>query len=485
VRLGLRERFVAVLVAVSALTLAVAAIALFSPLDRLVRADARDRLAQTVHGALPDFTRLPAGAVRPGNPRLLAATRSLRQTGADVAVLDGSGRVLVATDPGPAGPPTAALDALRTGREREVVTGGPDAAIEIAVPVRIDEVPAVVTARRSLDDVSDTTDVVRRAFVVAAAAGLAGAVVVGLLIAGRMARRLRRLRDTAERVAQVGPVAEFRPEQGGDEIGDLSRTFATMQARLREQEQARRAFVATASHELRTPVASLQVMLDLLIADLEADPVALADAREQARRADDQAARLSQLASDLLDLSRLDAGSPLRSEPVEVSEVLRSVVAEMEARAARDHRRVAVAPGGGERAMGDPGNVARILRILLDNALRHTPAPGAVRVAYVEDADHVGVSVEDDGPGVPRGDRERIFARFTRGERAAAGGFGLGLAIGRELARRMDGDLVLEDTTRGARFVLSLPRADPRVTGESVSPKALGSPYGPPAARSR
>jgi len=275
-------------------------------------------------------------------------------------------------------------------------------------------------------------------------------------------RRLRRLRDTAERVAQVGPVAEFRPEQGRDEIGDLSRTFATMQTRLREQEQARRAFVATASHELRTPVASLQVMLDLLIADLEADPVAVDDAREQARRADEQAARLSQLAGDLLDISRLDAGLPPRSEPVELSEVLRSVVAEMEARVAREQRRLAVADGGSARAPGDPGNVARILRILLDNALRYTPAPGEVRVGYVENGDTVGIAVEDDGPGVPGEDRERIFARFTRGAGAGAGGFGLGLAIGRELARRMDGDLALEDTAGGARFVLSLPRAAPQ-----------------------
>ena len=458
-RLGLRERFVAVLVVVSALTLAVAAIALLSPLDRLVRTGARDRLAQTVHSEISDFTRLPSEAVRPGSPRLLAATRSLRRTGADVAVLDGSGRVLVATDPEPVGSLTAARGALRTGREREAVTGGPEAEVQIAVPVKIDDVPAVVTARRSLDDVSDTTDVVRRAFLVAAAAGLVGAVIVGLLIAGRMARRLRRLRDTAERVAQVGPVAEFRPEQGRDEIGDLSRTFATMQSRLREQEQARRAFVATASHELRTPVASLQVMLDLLIADLEAEPVAVDDAREQARRADEQAARLSQLAGDLLDISRLDSGLPQRSEPVELAEVLRSVVAEMEARVAREQRRLAVANGGSVRATGDPGDVARILRILLDNALRHTPSPGEVRVAYVEDGDAVGIAVEDDGPGVPGEDRERIFARFTRGERADAGGFGLGLAIGRELARRMDGDLVLEDTPGGARFVLSLPRA--------------------------
>jgi signal transduction histidine kinase len=461
VRLGLRERFVAVLAMVSALTLAVAAVALFSPLDRLLRADVGNRLAQAVHSEIGDFTKLPAEAVRPGSPRLLAAMQPLRRTGADVAVLDGSGRVLVTTDPQSPGTPAAAREALRSGRERRVVTGrGSEAEVQVAVPVRIDRVRAVVVARRPLDDVRDVTSVVGRAFLVAAAAGLGGAILVGLLIAGRMARRLRRLRDTAERVAQVGPVAEFRPEQGRDEIGDLSRSFATMQSRLREQEQARRVFVATASHELRTPVASLQVMLDLLISDLDADPIAVEDAREQARKADEQAARLSQLAGELLDLSRLDAGLPLRSEPVELSEVLRSVVAEMEARIADEGRRLAVRDGADGWALGDPGYVARIVRILLDNALRHTPAPGGVRVEFVGPGERVGIAVEDDGPGVAAEDRDRIFARFMRGAHADAGGFGLGLAIGRELARRMGGDLALEETSAGARFVLSLPPAE-------------------------
>ena len=461
-RVGLRERFVAVLAIVSALTLVVAAVALFSPLDQQLRTDARNRLAQSVHTELGDFTALPAKDVRPGDRALLGATRPLRRTGAEVAVLDVSGRVLVATEPEFAPLPAAAVKALTSGREHRVITGGPDADVQVAVPVSIDGVPAIVVARRSLDDVQDVTGVVRRAFLVAAAAGLAGAVLVGVVIAGRMARRLRRLRDTAERVAQVGPVAEFQPEQGGDEIGDLSRTFATMQAHLREQEQARRAFVATASHELRTPVASLQVMLDLLISDLESEPIAADDARRQARNADEQAARLSQLASELLDLSRLDAGLPLRSEPVELSEVLRSVVAEMSARVADEGRSLAVAGDDGDAtALADPGNVARILRILLDNALRHTPAPGGVRVEFVERRGTVGIAVEDDGPGVPAQDRERIFARFTRGGHAESGGFGLGLAIGRELARRMGGDLALEDTAGGARFVLTLRRAEP------------------------
>jgi signal transduction histidine kinase len=462
VRPGLRGRFVAVLVLVSALTLAVAAVALLSPLDRLLRADVRSSLARSLRGELGDFTKLPAEAVHPRSPRLLAATRPLRRTGVEVAVLDGTGHVLVTTDPDQREPLTAARKALRTGQEEQGIAGrGSQAEAVAAIPTRIDGVPVVVTARRPLDDVQAASRVVRRAFIAAAAAGLLGAVLVGVLIAGRTAGRIRRLRDTAERVAQVGPVAEFRPEGGRDEIGDLSRTFAFMQERLREQEESRRAFVSTASHELRTPVASLQVMLDLLISDLESEPVAVEDARRQARNADEQAARLSQLAGELLDLSRIDAGLALRREPVELGEVLRSVVAELDVRLARQGRSVALGDGGDRWAVADPGSVARILRILLDNALRHTPAPGGVRAALTVRDDLAGITVEDEGPGVADEDRERIFERFQRGAHVEPGGFGLGLAIGREVARRMGGDLVLEDAAAGARFVLWLPRTTP------------------------
>jgi signal transduction histidine kinase len=462
-RAGLRERFSAVLAIVSVVTLAVAAVALFSPLDRLLRSNAQERLTQTVRSELGDFTHLDAEEVRRGNHELMVATRPLRRTGAEVAVLDRNGQELVATDPERTGRSAVVRAALRTGKPAQglVDDSGGQSEAETAIPIRIDGVPAVVTARRPLDDVQAVTSVVRRAFVVASAAGLLVAVIVGVLLARSTARRIRRLRDTAERVAEVGTGAEFQPEAGRDEIGDLSRTFSSMQTRLREQEQARRAFVATASHELRTPVASLQIVLDLLISDLEAEPAAVSDALEQARAADDQAARLSQLAAELLDLSRIDAGLPLRREPVELEEVLRSVVAELDVRRAAERREMEITGKDHLAALADPGSVARILRILLDNALRHTPAAGSVRAEMMERDGQSGVAVQDDGPGVAAEERDRIFERFARGAHAPAGGFGLGLAIARELARRMGGDLVLADAAAGARFVLWLPRATP------------------------
>jgi signal transduction histidine kinase len=457
VRFGLRERVVAILALVSALTLAVAAVALFSPLDHRLRDAARESLTQTVHGEIGDFTSLPESAITRGNPALLAATRPLRRAGAEVAIFDARGRQLVVTDPDPGERYTAVAGALRSGRTTDLVTGeGAEAEAQSAVPARVGGVRFFVAARRPLDDVQSATAVVRRAFLLAALAGLVVAVGFGVLIAGRTSGRIRRLRDTAERVAHVGPVAEFRPESGRDEIGDLSRTFAFMQSQLREQEHARRAFVATASHELRTPVASMQIMLDLLISDLEDEPLDVGDARVQARRADEQAARLSQLANELLDLSRIDAGVPMRNEPVDVAEILRSVAAEVEVRVA-DQERVLELPEETDRwALADPGHVAGIVRILLDNAIRHTPAGTAVHVELIEREGRLGLEVRDEGPGVPEGDRERVFERFARGADAASGGFGLGLAIARELARRMGGDVTLEPRTSGARFVLWL-----------------------------
>ena len=143
-------------------------------------------------------------------------------------------------------------------------------------------------------------------------------------------RRLRRLRQAALRLAQGGPLVEVPTDRARDEVGDLSRTFAIMQRRLRQQEEARRAFVATASHELRTPLASLDGMLELLDDDLRAGEPDLEDARQLLERARAQSRRLARLAADLLDLSRIDAEVELRSEPVELGELSRAVLAEFE-----------------------------------------------------------------------------------------------------------------------------------------------------------
>jgi signal transduction histidine kinase len=231
-----------------------------------------------------------------------------------------------------------------------------------------------------------------------------------------------------------------------------------MHARLRQQEDARRAFVSTASHELRTPLTSLDGMLELLADDLEAEPLDIEDARERLAEAREQSRRLANLAADLLDLSRIDAAIPLRSEPVEVFELARAVAAEFEQRAARRGVTVEILPPQTPCwAEADPGSVARIVRILLDNALRFAPPGSTVTVELGDERSCVELEVRDRGPGVQADEREIIFERFKRGTgRTAEGGFGLGLAIGRELAGRMGGSLELAESGPGGAFRLRL-----------------------------
>jgi signal transduction histidine kinase len=314
--------------------------------------------------------------------------------------------------------------------------------------------------RKPIEEVSAAVNAVRKAFVYAAVAGLLLTVLIGIPLAATLVRRLRQLRQAAVQLADGEPVA-LPVDRARDEVGDLARTFEIMQRRLRQQEEARRAFVATASHELRTPLTSLDGMLELLDDDLHDPNPDLEDARSLLDRARVQSRRLGRLAADLLDLSRIDAAVALRSEPLELGELSRAVLAEFELGTSERGILSELDDADGPAwALADPGSVARIIRILLDNAVRVTPPGFEIRVE-VKGGDAIELSVCDEGPGVPPEERTLIFERFQRGRNTGGGaGFGLGLAIGRELARRMGGDLTLDETReRGAKFTLRLSAA--------------------------
>jgi signal transduction histidine kinase len=319
----------------------------------------------------------------------------------------------------------------------------------------------VLAVRRPIDEIPAAVHAVRTAFVFAALAGLGLTLLLAIPLSGKLVWRLRRLRQAALELAQGSPAVTVPEDRARDEVGDLARTFALMQRQLQRQEEARRAFVATASHELRTPLTSLDGMLELLDEDLGSGDPDLDDARSLLARARAQSRRLGRLASDLLDLSRIDAQVQLRSEPVELGELSRAVLAEFELGTSEYQIQTVLDDAEGSVwALADPGSVAQILRILLDNAVRVSP-PGAEIRVRMRGGQSAALSVCDQGPGVAEEERELIFERFQRG-RAAGGraGFGLGLAIGRELARRMGGELVLEPNGQlGATFTLRLPVA--------------------------
>lgn len=475
--LGLRPRVFAALLLSSAVTLAVAALALLSPLEHRLRNDGEGAVFTAIGASRAEFSDIGLNRATGGpNRRELVATVALlrRRSGALVTILDQRLHTIYAPVSQDQDVPdyyTQARRALRTNRGVHTLIGNQLVAAE---PMRIGEgggTYAVVLVRR-LQYVSSAVHVVQNAFLEAAAVGFGIALLLGLALTTTLLRRLERLREAARELERHGLDAPIRLDERRDEIGDLTRAFASMQARLRRQEEARHAFLATASHELRTPLASLEGALELLEDDLDPRRLDIEDARERTLRAREQSRRLASLASDLLDLSRLDAEVSLRDEPVELGELCRAVSAEFEHRAGGRTVRVDVRqPAHPCWARGDPGALARIVRILLDNAIGLAPAGSSVLIGTVTSDTRVRVEVSDRGPGVPADERELIFERFQRG-RAAAGsaGFGLGLAIGRELAERMGGELVLErNELPGATFTLRLPVA----TAQQEEPVAV------------
>jgi signal transduction histidine kinase len=457
---GLRSRLVAALVLTSAVTLGAAALALVSPLEHRLRQDTTQSVIATIEASRPEFDDTPGPPGQPSKPTLRRLARQLeRRTGARVIVLDAARHPIYNPDPGLPDSFSDVRKALRLDRTVHQVAGG---VLRVATPIRISGRRYAVAVRKLLTEVTSANRVVTTALLPVGLIALVIALAVGILIARRLLVRLNRLRDAAVSfdLERIGG-RSVAHDQHDDEIGELTRAFAAMQDRLAQAEAARRVFVSTASHELRTPVASLSTMLELLAdeaAESDPDP---AELRARIARARLQALRLGRLADDLLDLSRIDAEVPLRSEPVELGEICRAVAAEFEVRLASEDNRLTVALRDAPVwARADPDAVARIVRILVDNGLRH--GGGApVRVDAVPDGGGALVHVADEGPGISEEEREVVFERFRRGgSQSDGGGWGLGLAIARELAERMGGSLTLLPGS-GARFELRLPQAPP------------------------
>jgi two-component system, OmpR family, sensor kinase len=347
-----------------------------------------------------------------------------------------------------------ALDAAST---RKVATGfeSSDAGrlAEAALPIRYRKaIGAVAVYSVPLTDVEDNVALIRRRIVAAGVLALVGALLAGYWVAKALSRRVKRLEVAAGRVARGDFAARF-PVDSPDELGQLALALDRMQRQLAELDSARKRFIATASHELRTPIFSLGGFLELL-ADEELDDETRRSFVQEIR---EQVDRLGKLATDLLDLSRLEAGSlELRPEPTDVTEICRMVAGEFAPAAAQQASELALdVPGEALEATCDPERLAQIMRILIDNALRHTPDRTGVVISAGSNGAGVRLAVTDRGPGIKRGELEQIFEPFYTSDDAR--GSGLGLAIARELAERMNGRLDASTAPGRTTFSLELP----------------------------
>jgi signal transduction histidine kinase len=349
------------------------------------------------------------------------------------------------------------------------VTSGGKRYAEVAFPLRTGP---VVLVRSSLRDTLQSISQVRRRLVIAGLIALAASLAVGYAAAALFARRIRRLERAAHRIA-AGDFSEPVVDRGRDELGQLAGAFDDMRQRLAQLEHARREFIANASHELRTPLFSLGGFLEIMD-DEELDPATQAEFMATMR---EQVARLTKLATDLLDLSRLDAGRmTIEHEQVDLAALAEVLADEFRGVALSTGHELEVDNAAVSRAVGDEERALQIGRILLENAMVHTPPGTPVRIAATQQNGSALLIVEDEGPGIPAEHSGQVFERFYRLQGSIASGSGLGLAIARELAELMGGSVELEARSTSTAFALVLPsersEMDMAFSDENAGPSA-------------
>jgi signal transduction histidine kinase len=231
-----------------------------------------------------------------------------------------------------------------------------------------------------------------------------------------------------------------------DEVGELAHAFNQMSADLAAADQQRRELIANVSHELRTPITALQGVLENIVDQVtEPDPTTLRTALAQTER-------LGRLVTELLDLSRIDAGAHrLELTRFRLAPFVDELVAEARVMAAAAGREVlfghSVLPPDCA-IVGDRDRLKQVVLNLLDNGVQHSPPGGEVLVTVLAHDDVLVLDVSDEGPGIEVAERELVFERFTRGERATGGGTGLGLAIARWVVNLHGGTIAVADPDR-------------------------------------
>jgi signal transduction histidine kinase len=315
------------------------------------------------------------------------------------------------------------------------------------------KVRGVAVYAAPLSDVQDNVQLIRRRILVAGAIALVLAALGGYLVARALTARIKRLERAARKVAG-GDFSNPIHADSDDELGQLAAAFDDMQHQLARLDTARKQFIASASHELRTPIFSLGGFLELL-EDEELDEDTRAQFLAQLRG---QVARMRKLATELLDLSRLESGAlELRPEPTDIGQLAREVAGEFTPAAVAHEAELQIATAAEPIEIEiDAERVAQVMRILLDNALVHTPAGTTIVVSAVRENGHVTLEVADSGDGIRHQTMPHIFEPFFTSSDGARGA-GLGLAIARELAERMHGKLTVRSLPGETAFKLTLP----------------------------
>jgi two-component system phosphate regulon sensor histidine kinase PhoR len=441
VTISFRTKLLASHAAVALVVAAIAVVSVERSLSRRLEAQIDNRLTEQARA-------VAAWLEQAGHPERLAA-RLAGVVGAEVTIVGEGGRAIAgSTRETRLGekPEIAAARRGEIGRatRRSGAAGEPVRYIAVRAPHRL-----VVRLGLAVGEMEATRGEIRRQLGLVAAAALLIAFALAFLIASALSRRLRAASGLARRVA-AGSYDVDAVAASTDEVGVLTGALVGAAVELRETDARRRRFLANVAHEIRTPVTSIRGYAETL-AGADIDPATRAEFLQTIHR---NAVRISDLITELLELEALAAGKnpPLARESVELRPIAEAVLATSRGRIEERNASLELALAG-QTALGDPDAIERILQNLIDNALQHGGDGVAIEVTAAGQGDRIAVAVADDGPGIPAERRAEIFDRFVSG---SGGGSGLGLAIARELAQAMHGELILADSTKGTRFEVLL-----------------------------
>lgn len=333
----------------------------------------------------------------------------------------------------------------------------------IGLATTIDGEPVAVYAFNPLDVVSDGVAATVTALAVTGPVLLLVVGITAWLLVGRSLRPVEAMRSQVEAIT-ASELGRRVPEPlVQDELSRLARTMNAMLARLQQSHDEQRRFVSDASHELRSPLATMLTQLEIGLAHSEdTDWVAVAQALHRA------GIRLDQLVEQILVLSI--AGSEAAPAPPEIVDLDELVLVEVEAIRARHKVDVDLSSFSAARLTGQPDQLRRVVRNLLDNAERH--AKSEIAVQLHTDGGNAELVIADDGEGIAPADRDRVFARFARLQQARerdSGGAGLGLAIVQDVVAGHGGQVWIADSETGAEFHVRLPLGTPVHRDEKVA----------------
>ena len=294
--------------------------------------------------------------------------------------------------------------------------------------------------------------------------GLAALLLAGFfafLVVQRLQELVRSMRTVA-----AGDYSYRHPVKGQDEISELGDEFNQLTQRLQTTEKQRRRFVSDASHELKTPLASIRLLADSVVQNEGMDP---ATVREFVTDIGNEAQRLQRTTEKLLDLSRLDDEVQIVPEPVDVKQVSVDALVLLRPLAAERHVRIKCELEEGCVVMATGDDIFHIIFNLVENAIKYNLPEGSVVLRLSSEPDSIRIVVEDTGIGIPEEDRFNIFSRFYRVDKARsreAGGSGLGLSIVHDAVQAHGGSIAVgQNKPRGSRFIVSFPKPTPEETG--------------------